>query len=71
MEPQALVQEDRASGLDMAWMWRSPREDGSQGRGTGLTITVGFVGAVLAVSLTVTAQTQVHTLATCTGELGC
>lgn len=36
----------------------------------GLTVTVGLVGAVLAVSLAVTPQTQVHTLAPCAGELG-
>ena len=38
--------------------------------GQSLTIAVGFIRAILAVGLTITAQAQVHTLASSTGELG-
>lgn len=43
---------------------------GGERQGRGLTITVCLIRAVLTVSLTVTAQPQVHALAPRAGELG-
>lgn len=60
------VQEGRTNVFGRAWVG-----NGSQGgQGRGLTITVSFIRAILAVGLTIAAQTQVHTLASGAGELG-
>lgn len=69
MEPQAPC-----PGGQGKWPWHglgvaAIHADGRQPR-WGLTVTVSLVRAVLAVHLAVTAQTQVHTLTPCAGELG-
>lgn len=49
--------------------WAKSYWSGAGRAGQGLTIAVRLIRAVLAVSLAITAQPQVHALAPCTGEL--